>query len=82
MARDLVAFGDLEVVAEDDDADRVLFEVEGQAAHAGAGELDHLAGHDAGQAVDAGDAVADFEDAAHFADVELGSVLLDFSLQN
>ena len=29
---DLVALGDFEVVAEDDDADRVLFEVEGQAA--------------------------------------------------
>ena len=29
---DLVALGDLEVVAEDDDADGVLFEVEGQAA--------------------------------------------------
>ncbi len=64
---DLVALGDLEVVAEDDDADRVLFEVEGQAAHAGAGELDHLAGHDAGQAVDAGDAVADLEHPADLA---------------
>ena len=39
--------------------------------HAGAGELDHFAGHDAGQAVDAGDAVADFEHAADFARFEL-----------
>ena len=37
------------------------------AAHAGADELDHFAGHDAGQAVDAGDAVAHFEHPAHLA---------------
>ncbi len=49
---------------------RVLFEVERQAADA-AGELDHLAGHDARQAVDAGDAVADLEHAADLADVDL-----------
>ena len=49
---------------------RVLFQVEGQADDA-AGELDHFAGHDAGQAVDAGDAVADFQHAADFADVDL-----------
>ena len=35
------------------------------------GELDHFAGHDAREAVDAGDAVADFEHAADFADVDL-----------
>ena len=56
-AADLVALVDRQVVAEDDHAHRVLFEVEGQAEDA-AGELDHLAGHHAGQAVDAGDAVA------------------------
>ena len=59
-----------EVVAEDDDADGVLFQVEGQADDA-VGELDHFAGHDARQAVDAGDAVADFEHAADLADVDL-----------
>src|SRR3712207_8799941 len=41
-----------------------LFEVEGQAEDAGARELDHLAGHDAGQAVDAGDAVTHLQHAA------------------
>ena len=60
----------VEVVAQDDDADRVLFEVEGQAVDA-AGELDHFAGHDAGQAVDARDAVADLEHAPDLADVDL-----------
>jgi hypothetical protein len=64
-AAHLVAFGDLEVVAEDDDADGVLFEVERLAVDRpplrGGGELDHLAGHDAGQPVDAGDAVADLD---------------------
>ena len=69
---DLVPFVDLEVVAENDDADGVLFEVERQADDA-AGELDHLAGHDARQAVDAGDAVADFQHRADFADVDLRS---------
>ncbi len=69
-AADFVAFVDLQVVAEDDDADRVLFEVEGQADDA-AWELDHFAGHHAGQAVDAGDAVAHFEHATDFADVDL-----------
>ena len=51
-AADLVALVDREEVAEDDHADRVLFQVEGQPVDA-AGELDHLAGHHAGQAVDA-----------------------------
>ena len=79
---DLVAFGDLEVIAEDDDADRVFFEVEDEPADLGAGELDHFAVHGAGEAVDAGDAVADFEHAAHLARVELVLVGLDFTLQN
>ena len=37
---------------------------------AGARELDHLAGHDAGQAVDAGDAVADLQHPADLAGLE------------
>ena len=80
-AADFVAFGDVQVVAEDDDADRVLFQVERQADRA-VGELDHLAGHDAGQAVDAGDAVADFQHAADFADVDLRREVLDFLLND
>ena len=35
------------------------------------GEVDQFAGHDVGEAVAAGDAVADFQDAAGLADVEL-----------
>ncbi len=46
------------------------------------GKLDHLAGHHAGQAVDAGDAVADFQDRADFADVDLVLVLFDFALND
>ena len=71
----------LQVVAEDDDADGVLFEVERQADRA-VGELDHFVGHDAGEAVDAGDAVADFQHAADFADVDLRRELLDFLLDD
>ena len=81
-AAHLVALGDVQVVAEDDDADRVLFEVERQAADAGARELDHLAGHDAGQAVDAGDAVADLQHPADLAGLELRPVLLDLRRQD
>ena len=43
-----------------------------------AGELDHFAGHHARQAVDAGDAVADFQHAADFADVDLRLVIAQF----
>ena len=71
----------LQVIAEDDDADRVLFEVERQADRA-VGELDHLLGHDAGEAVDAGDAVADFQHAADVADVDLRREVLDFLLDD
>ena len=80
-AADFVAFVDLQVVAEDDDADGVLFEVERQADRA-VGELDHLAGHHARQAVDAGDAVADFQHAADLADVDLRREVLDFLLND
>ncbi len=80
-AADFVAFGDFQVVAQDDDADGVFFEVERQADRA-VGELDHLLGHHAREAVDAGDAVADFEHAADFADVDLRGELLDFLLND
>src|SRR5262249_30164177 len=79
---DLVALLDVLVVAEDDDADRRLFEVERLPLDAGAGELDHLAGHDAGQAVDARDAVADLEDAPRLARIDALAVLINFRLQN
>src|SRR5262249_19869636 len=80
-AANFLALGDFEVVAEDDDADGILFEVKRQADRA-VRELDHLLGHDAGKTVDAGDTVADLEDAANFADIDLGLELFDFLLND
>ena len=60
-----VAFLDAAVFAENNDADIVLFEVQGHALHA-ARKLDHFAGLNRIEAVHAGDAVAD---AQHLADV-------------
>ena len=77
-----VAFDDFQVVAEDDDADRTLFQIERQPADLGAGEFDHLAGHDAGQAVDAGDAVPDFQHFPHLTGFDLLAVLLDLLLED
>ena len=71
----------LQIVAQNDHADGVFFQVERQAGDA-AGELDHFAGHDARQAVDAGNAVAHLQHAPDFADVDVRLVLLDFSLEN
>jgi hypothetical protein len=65
-AADFVAFSDGGVGAEDNRADVVALEVQGHALHAGLRELDHLAGLDVVQTVDAGDAVADRQ---HLADV-------------
>ena len=69
-ALDRIAFLDLLGVAEQHRADALLFEVERDAEHA-VRELEHLAGHGALDAVDAGDAVADRDDAADFGDVDL-----------
>ena len=80
-ALDLVALGDLQVVPENDNAHRVLFEVEGQADGA-VGKLDHFAGHHARQAVDARDAVAHFEHATDFAHVDLRLEGLNFRLDH
>ncbi len=57
-ALDGLTFLDVAVVAENDDADIVALEIERHAAHAVL-ELDHLAGLDVVEAIDAGDAVAD-----------------------
>ena len=78
---DLVPFVDLEVVAQNDDPDAVLFQVEGQPVHA-VGKRDHLARHHVGQSVDVGDPVADVQHRAHFADVQLALVLLDLFLDD
>src|SRR5690606_20249521 len=52
----LLAFGDTEVIAENDGADRVALEVQRHAV-AAAVEFDHLTVHDVGEAVDAHDTV-------------------------
>ena len=80
-ALDGLAFLDLAVVAEDHDADVVGFEVERHAAHAVL-ELDHLAGLDVVEAVDAGDAVADRQHLADFGDFGLLAEILDLLLQD
>ena len=78
---DLVALLDLLVVAEDDDADGVLFKVERQPLDVGAGEVEHLARHGRGQAVDAGDAVAHLQHPADLARVEARFGPADFTLE-
>ncbi len=80
-ALDGLAFADLAVGAEDHDADVVGFEVQRHAAHAGL-ELDHLAGLDVVEAVDAGDAVADGQDLADLGDLGLGAEVLDLPLED
>ena len=71
-ALDRVALADVAVVAEQHDADVVLFEVERQSLDA-VGELHHLAGLHLVEAVDARDAVADREHGPHFGDFRLRS---------
>ena len=80
-ALDDVALADVAVGAEDHDADVVDLEVQRHAADA-AGELDHLAGLDVVEAVDAGDAVADREHPAHFRDLGLLAEVLDLLLED
>ena len=79
-ALDGVAFLDGAVVAEDHDADIVAFEVQRHALDA-AGKLDHLAGLHIVEAVDAGDAVADRQHLADFADLGFLAEILDLALR-
>ena len=80
-ALDGLAFADVAVGAEDHDADVVGLEVQRHAADA-ALELDHLAGLDVVEAVDAGDAVADRQHLADLGDLGLGAEILDLLLQD
>ncbi len=80
-AANFFTFVDVQIVAEDNHADRVLFEVERQASHA-AGELDHFTRHDAGQTVNLSDTVAHFQHAANIADVDVCRELLDLFLDH
>jgi hypothetical protein len=78
---DEVALLDQVVVAQERDADVALLEVEHHALHA-VRELEQLAGHRVVEAVDAGDAVADRQDAAGLLDRDLGLVALDLLLDD
>jgi hypothetical protein len=71
-----VAFADTQIVAEDDDADRAFLEVEDLALGAVL-ELQPFTGHGAGQPIDAGDAVADFQHLADLGEVDRGAILAD-----
>src|SRR5262249_30736942 len=72
----LVAFFDLGVVAHEHCADLVFFQVHGDAGDV-VSEVDHLAGHDLVEPVDAGDAVAERDDGADLVDLHLRFVVLD-----
>src|SRR5215216_2648554 len=73
---DLVAFLDVGVLAHDDDADGVFFEVEGETERAILREFDELARHYLAEAVDAGDAVSDLNNRPNIGD---GHLLLESS---
>ena len=73
-ASHLVALPQLEVVTQDDRAEVVFLEIQGEAGHRFAGlggrELQHLARHRGFEAVDTGRAVFHLEDGAHLLDIE------------
>src|SRR5438105_5435044 len=71
-AFDGVAFANMAVVAEHDHPDIVALEVEGQALFAGR-KLDHLAGLNPVESIDAGDAVADRQYRADLRDIRLAA---------
>ena len=75
-ALDRLAFLDLAVAAENDDADVVALEVERHAARAVL-EFDHLAGLNLVETVGARDAVADAQHLPDFGDVRLSAEVGD-----
>ncbi len=75
-AAHLVALLDVQVLAEDDHADRALLQVE-DLSELAVLELELLAGHGVAEPVDAGDAVAHLEHPPHLGQVDLGPVVLD-----
>src|SRR5215468_7557754 len=80
-ALDGLAFLDLAVGAENHDTDVVGFEVERHAARAVL-ELDHFAGLDVVQPVDAGDTVTDRQHLSDFGDLGLLAEILDLVLED
>ena len=81
VRRDLVAFLDFRVFAQQHRAHLVFFQVHGDAGNA-VRELDQLAGHDLFQAVNARDAVAHRDHRADFGDIDRAFVILDLLAQN
>ncbi len=82
QAAHVVALGDGGVGAEDHGAHIVAFQVQGHALDAGLGEFDHFAGLDIVQTVDAGDAVADRQHAAHVGDIGFDAEVGDLRLED
>src|SRR6266853_3202183 len=80
-ALDGLAFLDLAVGAENHDADVVSLEVQRHAAGAVL-ELDHFAGLDVVEAVDAGNAVADGQHLSDFGNLSLLAEILDLVLED
>ena len=78
-AADLLALLDAGEVTQDDDADLADVEVQRQTADA-ALELEQLVGHDRGQSLDTGDAVAGLGDGADLLAGDVGAVLGDVVL--
>ena len=78
---DGVAFLDGGVRTEDHHADIVGFQVQRHALDA-AGELDHFAGLDIVEAMNAGDAVAHAQHFTDFADLRLGAEVLNLALED
>ena len=80
-ALDRLAFLDLAVGAENDDADIVALEIERHAARAVL-ELDHLAGLDLVETVGARDAVADAQHLTDLGDLRFGAEIGDLALED
>jgi hypothetical protein len=78
---DGVAFLDVAVGAEDDDADIVGLKVQRHAADA-AREFDHLAGLDIVETIDAGDTVTDGQHLSDFGDLGLLAEIFNLVFQN
>src|SRR5215216_1763555 len=77
-AADFIALLEDEIVAEDDGADVVFFEVQGErrdlVACLGGSDFEHLAGHRGGEAIYASNTVLNFEDGTDFFNVQVAEV--------
>ena len=78
---DFVTFLNRQEVAEDDDPDAVLFQIQRQPSRT-VGELDHFTGHHTRESINSCNTVTDFENGTDFADVNFTVKLLDLCLQD